>query len=106
MYFQPIISRVTSITDLQVHYCSERDRERALEGRDNYPHCPHVLLLHGPRVAAELPFQPLECIDEGLGRRDDVKRRRTGAALLEVADPQPATGELPLHVRTFLCFTG
>lgn len=63
-----------------------------------------MLLLHGPRMAAELALQPLECINEGLGRWDDVERRRTGAALLEITDPQTATCKLPLHIGTFLRF--
>lgn len=61
-----------------------------------------MLLLHGARVAAELALQPLECIDKGLGRRDDIEWGWTGAALLKVTDPQAAPRELPLDIRTFL----
>lgn len=70
--------------------------------KDNYPHRPHVLLLHGPGAAAEFPLQPLECVDEGLGRGDHVERRWRSAALLEIADPQATPCELPLHIGAFL----
>ena len=61
-----------------------------------------MLLLHGARVAAEFALQPLECIEETLGRGDDVERGRTSATLFKVADPQATPGELPFHVGTFL----
>lgn len=62
----------------------------------------HVFLLDGLGVTAEFPLDPLEDVEDGLGRRNDVERRRTRPALLEVADPQFGPGELPLHVGSFL----
>lgn len=47
-----------------------------------------MLLLDSLRVAAKFPLNPLEDVHDGLGRRDDVERRRTCASLFEVADPQ------------------
>lgn len=62
----------------------------------------HVLLLDGLGVTAELSLDPLEDVQDRLGRRDDVERRWTRAALLEVADPQLRPGKLPLDVGAFL----
>lgn len=61
-----------------------------------------MLLLGGPRVSAELPAHPLDDVPQTFGRRDDVEGGRHGAPLLEVADPQLATGELPLRVSPLL----
>lgn len=62
----------------------------------------HVLLLDGLGVTAELSLDPLEDVQNRLGRRDDVERRWTRAALFEVADPQLRPGKLPLDVGAFL----
>lgn len=46
--------------------------------------------------------EPDEDVPDGLRRRDDIERRRNRSALLEVAHPQPRTGELPLGVGVAL----
>ena len=59
------------------------------------------VLLLDPRLlpAAALVEDPPDEVIDRLGRRDDVERRRTSPALLEVRDPQLGARELPLHVR-------
>lgn len=66
-----------------------------------YPYRPHVLAL-GARVPAQPALQPAPRVQRGLGRRHHVEGRRRRAALLEIADPQLAAGELPLHVGALL----
>jgi hypothetical protein len=56
----------------------------------------------GARVPAEAALQPAPGVEQRLGRRQHVEGRRRRAALLEVADPQLASRELPLHVRALL----
>ena len=62
---------------------------------------PFVLLDGGSAVAHSVD-EPAEQTPEELGRRDDVERRRNGAAVAEVAQPQFGTRKLPLRVRVVL----
>ena len=67
-----------------------------------HPHRLEVGLLHVVRGAAELDVEPLEQVENRLGGRDDVERRRNGPALLEIRDPQFTAGKFPLGVSFFL----
>lgn len=53
-------------------------------------------------MTAELPVDPLDDVPDALRRGYNVEGRWHGAALLEVAYPEFAPGELPLDVGTFL----
>lgn len=62
-----------------------------------------VRFLAGRRAPpAQLVVQPHQQVEDGLGARDDVERRRQRAALVEVAHPQLGAGELPLDVGVVL----
>lgn len=67
-----------------------------------YPDRPHMLLLGGPAVSTDLPVQPLSDVPDALRGRNDVKGRRHGPALLEIADPKFTPGELPFDIGAFL----
>lgn len=84
--------------------CGSRKAKQLLKLPAAYTHPDgaHVLLFGRPGLAAYPVMDPPDQIPHALGRGDDVERRRHGASLLEVADPQFAPCVLPLGVRPFL----
>lgn len=67
-----------------------------------YPNRAHVFLLGRPAVSTKLPIYPLRDVPGALRGRYDVKRRRDGSTLLEIADPEFAPRKFPLDVGAFL----
>lgn len=65
-----------------------------------------MFLLGGSAVTAELPVQPLSHVPDALRSWYNVERRWNRSTLLEVTDPELASGELPFHVRAFLNESG
>lgn len=67
-----------------------------------YPNRAHVFLLGRPAMSAALPIYPLHDVPGALRGRYNVKWRRDGSTLLEIADPEFAPREFPLDIGAFL----